>query len=194
MGIEYELKFQADAQTLEAIRRSVTGAEQEFSMETTYYDTPDRALSARKYTLRCRKENGVSICALKAPIAGAGRGEWELNCPQIEDAISGLCALGAPGILAELTQKGLIPICGARFTRIAKTLVLPECTVELALDQGVLLGGGKTLPFCEVEVELKDGQISACDDYARQLAQTFSLTAQTRSKFRRALALQQGEI
>ncbi len=40
-------------------------------------------------------------------------------------------------------------------TRRALTVELESCTVELALDSGVLLGSGRELPLCEVEVELK---------------------------------------
>ena len=193
MGIEFELKYRATESLLDAINQTFTGPEQRFSMETTYYDTPAGALSQRLYTLRRRMENDLSVCTLKAPVRGLGRGEWELPCHRIEDAIPELCKLGAPEDLPALTAEGIIPVCGARFLRIAKTLALPEATVELALDRGTLHGGGKTLPLCEVEVELKSGTPEACAAFARQLAAAFGLTPEHHSKFRRALALYQGE-
>ncbi len=193
MAIEFEIKYRATPESLNAIKDAVTGQVRNIAMETTYYDTPSGALSARRYTLRRRMENGVSVCTLKAPTAGMGRGEWETNCEKIEDAISALCQLGAPEDLPLLVQAGLVPVCGAKFDRIAVTRILPKCTVELALDTGILTGGGKQIPLCEVEVELKDGVADGCIAYARLLAERFGLQPETHSKFRRALALYRGE-
>ena len=192
MGIEYELKFKATPQQQELVRQMFDVPEQLFSMETTYYDTPSGALSARHYTLRRRMENHRSVCTLKAP-ADLGRGEWECDCADIWEAIPVLCQLGAPADLEALVKEGLIEVCGARFTRIAKTVQLPEATAELALDSGVLLGGGKELPLCEIEVELKEGKPEAVAAFAAQLALGVGLATEKRSKFRRALALYRGE-
>ena len=107
----------------------------------------------------------------------------------IETAIPVLCKLGAPEALKELTSSGVEPVCAARFTRLAKNLTAQGCIVELALDRGVLLGGGKELPFAEIEVELKAGSEDAAVAFANSLAKEFDLTAEPASKFKRALAL-----
>lgn len=192
MAMEYELKFQATPQDLSAIDSAIDAAATTYRMETTYYDTPTGKLSARHYTLRCRRENESYVCTLKTP-AKTGRNETELPCENIEDALDPLCQLSGMEDLKELLQEGVVPVCGARFTRIAKTLQINGATIELALDQGVLLGGGKELPLCEVEVELKSGTPAAVQAYARALAMQFHLTPQPKSKFKRALALAKGE-
>lgn len=192
MGVEFELKYRATAEIQQDIRAEIPGSEHRFSMQTTYYDTPDGALSAKHYTLRRRMENDLSVCTLKAP-AGDSRGEWEVHCDRIEDAIPALCKLGAPEDLASLTAEGITPICGARFQRIARTVELPECTVELALDEGVLTGGGKEIPLCEVEVELKSGMKAVCIAFSEKLAEVYGLSPEPKSKFRRALELYRGE-
>lgn len=193
MGIEYELKFQATDAAQAAILAQVPGADQHFTMQTTYYDTPSGALSGRRYTLRLRMENDTAVCTLKAPAQGAGRGEWETKSRCIEDAIPELCKLGAPADLPDLVAEGLIAVCGARFQRIARTVELEACTVELAIDKGILTGDDRQLPLCEVEVELKSGSREACDRYAQELAARFSLQPERKSKFRRALDLSKGE-
>lgn len=193
MSVEYELKFKATAESQQAILASVSGPETRFSMETTYYDTPNGDLSTKKYTLRKRKENDTYVCTLKTPNQGNGRGEWETACDQIEDAIPVLVAMGAPEDLILLTRCGVREICGARFSRIARTLVFEDGMLELAVDRGVLTGGGRELPLCEVEVELKQGKTSLADHYAKILAQKFDLVPEPHSKFRRALALAKGE-
>lgn len=193
MGLEYELKFRATPMEQEKIRQDIAGPEQQFSMHTTYYDTEDGLLAAKKYTLRKRMENDTAVCTLKAPAQGFGRGEWELCCDSIEQAIPELCKLGCPQDLPQLVQSGLVEVCGAKFQRIAKTVVLEDCTLEIALDLGHLMGGGKRIPLCEVEVELKEGSSQGADRYAKDLAEKYGLTPEKGSKFRRALALSKGE-
>ena len=192
MSVEYEWKFDAAPSVLTAIDQAFSGDRQFLTMETVYYDTPSGALSARRYTLRLRLENRTAVCTLKAPEQGAGRGEWETECSRIEDAIPELCKLGAPTDLPDLAAEGLVAVCGARFQRVARTVVLEECTLELAIDKGILTGGGRQIPLCEVEVELKSGSREACDRYAQALARQFSLQPEPKSKFRRAFDLSKG--
>lgn len=192
MGREFELKYRADEQKIAAVRNAY-GDFVSISMETTYYDTPDRVLGKQHWTLRRRYENGISVCTVKTPTGGLGRGEWETECDCIEKAVAVLCKLGGPDTLEELTAKGLEQVCAARFTRLAKTVEAPLCTVELALDQGVLLGGGREMPFAEIEVELKEGTEEAAVAFAQTLAETFGLACEPASKYKRALALANGE-
>ena len=191
MGREFELKYRANPDILRAIREKY-GDFTEISMETEYYDTFDGKLMNLRWTLRRRMENGVSVCALQIPLADCSRGEWEVDAPGLMTGIPALCRGGAPMELMALTVSGLRTVCGARFTRLAKTLTLDGCTLELALDEGVLIGSGRELPMAEVEVELKSGPESAAVDFARALAEEFALTEEPESKYRRALKLAWG--
>ena len=188
MGREFELKYGADAAQLEAIREAY-GYFTEIRMETTYYDTFDGKLFNRRWTLRQRMENGRSVCTLKTPQEDGGRGEWEVEAHGLITGIPLLCRQGAPIDLMALTVNGIVPTCGARFTRLAKTVELPGCTVEIALDQGVLTGRGKEQPLCEVEVELKSGSQEAAVAFANDLAAQYALKTEPLSKFRRAMIL-----
>lgn len=188
MGVEYERKFAAKPEDLEAIAEAFSGGFETVCMQTSYYDTPSHALSGRRFTLRRRLENGVSVCTVKAP-AGNARGEWETACGSIEEAVPQLLAMGCPAELETIVQEGLVQICGARFTRRCKTVTLPGGSVELALDQGVLIGGDREIPLCEAEVELKTGSQSVCDRFADELAARYGLTPEPLSKFARARAV-----
>ena len=148
MGIEFELKYRATPAQQAALLERFGGQGRAISMETTYYDTPDRYLSARHITLRRRMENNVSVCTVKT--------------------------------------------CGARFTRQAIDIHTPEFSAELAIDSGVLLGGGKEEPLCEVELELKSGNANAMIAYMTELATQFGLVTEPHSKFRRAKRLAEG--
>ena len=188
MGREFELKFRSNADKIASIKEKY-GDFTTISMETTYYDTPDRKLSERHCTLRRRMENETSVCTYKCPHKDGGRGEWEVEAASIEEGIIKLCDAGAGPELLYATVAGLVEVCGARFTRLAAPLDVPGATVELALDQGVLLGNGKELPFAEVEVELKEGTDEAAIAFAKELAAEFGLVPEGKSKFARAMAL-----
>ena len=192
MGREFELKYAASAQAQQAILAAFPNFRQ-ICMETTYFDTPHGDMAARKMTLRLRKENDETICTLKTPLPDGSRGEWECPATDIEQGIAALLALGAPDTLKQLTGGGLIPVCGAAFTRCAIDLPTEDGSAELALDQGVLTGGGKQIPLREVEIELKSGSEEAALALAAQIAAAYSLQREPKSKFRRAMDLAQGE-
>ena len=189
MGREFELKFKATAQALAEIRTLWQDWE-EISMETTYFDTISGSLSAKNCTMRRRMENGISVCTMKTPTAGFGRGEWDVKAPWCAETARQLFAAAAQ---EAIPFEELTAVCGARFTRLAKTMELPGCTVEIALDTGVLLGGGREIPLCELEVECKDGPEAEAMAWAQQLAEKFGLEAEMKSKFRRASSLARGE-
>ena len=188
MGTEFELKFLAEESVFEPLKLESTDWTS-FEMATTYYDTADAQLSKRRWTLRRRFENGVSVCTLKTPAGKLERQEFELECRDIHAAIPQLCGMGAPAELLDLTAHGVLEVCSARFHRWAGQVTLGENRVELALDKGVLMGGGREQPFVEVEVELKAGDPSVAVAYAKSLAQRFGLRPESQSKYKRALTL-----
>lgn len=189
MGREFELKYAATPQVLQEVAALWENWTQ-IAMQTTYFDTADGCLSDRKITLRSRMENGVCVCTIKTPVSGYGRGEWDTEAAwNAETAERLFAAAGLKGV----AFADLIAVCGARFTRLAKAVELPGCTVEIALDQGVLTGGDREIPLCELEVELKSGSEAAAVTWAEHFAARFGLHPEQKSKFRRALMLAKGE-
>ena len=192
MGREFELKYSCTEAAFAALQADFTDFVT-IEMETTYYDTFDGRLGNNHWTLRRRYENGKSVCTLKTPSPDGGRDEWEVEALSIMAAIPELVQLGAPMDLMAYCVSGVAPVCGAKFTRLAKTLEIPGTTVELALDRGKLLGSGREMPLLEVEVELKEGCDNAATAFAHELAAKYSLTPENRSKYRRSLGLARGE-
>lgn len=190
MGTEFELKYAATATQLEILKNRYPHL-RPIAMETTYYDNAAGDFSRLKWTFRRRMENEKSICTLKTPMKGLGRAEFEVECGDLLEAVPALIAQGAPAELAGLVAGGIAPSCGAKFTRLAGILELPGCTAELALDEGILLGGGKELPFREVEVELKEGSEEAVTAFAESFATELGLVPEYKSKVARARQLVQ---
>ena len=188
MGREFELKYAATARDLEILKARYPDL-RSIAMETTYYDNEACDFSRLKWTFRRRTENGKSVCTLKTPAGGWGRAEFEAECDDILASVPLLRKAGAPVQLLFLTEHGVSPSCGARFTRLAGLLEFPDFTAELALDAGVLLGGGKELPFTEVELELKAGSEEALAVFAEGFAAELGLKPEHKSKVARARML-----
>ena len=186
MGREFELKYQANPAVLEVIQGDFPGFHT-ITMETTYYDTMDGILGRLHWTVRRRLENGVSVCTVKTNLPDGSRGEWEVEAAEVAEALPRLVSMGAPEALLAYSARGLRPTCGARFTRNAA--MVNGGRSELALDSGVLLGGGKEEPLCEVEVEQKQGTDEETARFADALAQQYGLLPQPKSKLARARAL-----
>ncbi len=115
-------------------------------MQTTYYDTEDGLLEKNRWMLRLRTENERSVVTMKTPGEGHTRGEWEVESEYLDEALPELAKLGAPEAIGRLDAEVLLPVCGAKFTRITAPLRLSEktsCTLcgdlgELTCNQQVV--------------------------------------------------------
>ena len=189
MASEFELKYRADGDIQARIRADYPGAWREIPMTTTYYDTADGALSANHWTLRHRREGDRDVCTLKTPGIGHVRGEWEWDSPAITQALLPLSRMSGSLELLELASRGLVAVCGARFTRFALDIEGENFAAELALDAGILHSGSREIPLCEVELELKSGDRDAMEAYCAAFAEKYALELEPRSKYARAKAL-----
>lgn len=198
MGMELEYKLAVPTPALleqilfdPEIAKARRGGYRMIAMSTVYYDTPDRRLSSRRWTLRLRQENDDLVATLKTPGQGRARGEWECRARSIQEAIPQLLDAGAPAELTQLlADQPLHPVCAAQFTRRACQVSFPDGTVcELCGDVGALTGDGKEEALCEIEVELKSGDAAAAQAFAQELQARFDLQEEPRSKFARASAL-----
>ena len=202
MGKEVEIKLEVgDLQLLDCILSDpeITGRMSapfdHIRMETTYFDTEDGFLAARRWMLRLRTENGRAVVTCKTPGEGRTRGEWECESEYLEDALPQLAALGAPAELCGSDAARYMPLCGARFTRITQELRLSaEHACMICGDIGELFAGEKKAPLCELELELKHGAAEALEEYADLLKTRFGLCEQPRSKLERARALVQASV
>ena len=196
LGKEIEIKLAApDQETLRRVMEDPAGVSarrtdwRSIDMETDYLDTPARALSAQKWMLRRRLENGETVYTMKTPGDGYTRGEWESKKPTLPEAVAELVRLGAPAALAALTAGGVSRVCGVRFRRETARLDLPGGTAcFLCADSGQLLGVRRR-PFHEVELELISGPVEPMVAFARTLCADQGLREEPRSKFVRAAEL-----
>jgi len=144
-------------------------------LESTYYDTADRWLSGQRMALRVRKIGRKRIQTLKAPAAGP---DGLQNFQEIEAEISGdrpqLSAITDPKLSRKFERENvwrrLRPIFETRFQRSAFLTEHGSAMIEVALDLGSIVAGGRRLPIAEIELELKSGEPGALYDLAEHLA------------------------
>lgn len=165
---EIEWKFEVTASDLD--RAQALLAEVEFSVAelvSVYFDTPDHALHGARCTLRVRSGTSGAKQTFKRE-SGDGtiaRDEWEAPSGPEPDA-----AFLKETPVHHLTGgQALIPLFKVANRRRSGLLRLQAAVVEVALDDAVVEAGGRSEPFCEIELELKSGDPSALDGAADRL-------------------------
>ena len=167
------------------------GETRSIAMRTVYYTDPQGLIRKNKWTLRLRRENGRGVVTFKSRLRGLSR--LELDC-DAEDIASGAAALAQKPELPEgarelLLQGSFSPMCGAAFTRLARTCTYEGTVMELSLDEGELTGGRRREALNELELELVSGDESALLRAASALGARYGLVRLRTSKQQRAMAL-----
>ena len=164
-----------------------------------YFDTPDLYLQQHRSALRVRKTAAAWIQTFKGGGKVEGglhqRHEWECEVPGAAvDLASLLPLIDHPAAHAILAHTGLAEQLQAVFmTDFARTVwmlhLAQETVVELALDLGEVSVGAARAPICEIELELKSGQLDVLLDFAQRLRQQLPLQPSNISKAQRGFAL-----
>lgn len=167
-------------------------ARQVFSI---YFDTPDLALRNRGIALRLRRLGKQWLQTVKCAgvVAGglASRPEWEQ--PYDGHAFD-FSLVDQPEIrkfLEKCRKKGLLaPVFETDFQRRTWHFEPePGSRLELAFDQGVIRSGERSLPLCELEIEIGEGDTGPLLQLAQSLALKLPLRPDARSKAERGYRL-----
>jgi len=200
-GIETEVKFRASAQGLRDVLAlslfAGTGDGAASVLRTTYFDTAERDLIARKIVLRVRREgkSRPALCVkLPAKDNPFQRGEIEVPSPKgladillFDDAVSRKLA-------DILNGKPLIRQFDTVVRRRLFHFNLADAAIEMALDEGDLIAGRKRQPLAEAELELTSGDEAGLYALANQLARQAPLRLEFLSKSQRGFFLVQERV
>lgn len=206
MSMEIELKLAIDPGSVAAFRHHrllalharQTPAEE--VLESIYYDTPDFALQRQNAALRVRRTLAGWVQTLKAGgsvVDGVhSRLEWEMPVATAQLDLPALLANMEEGthwhamIAAPELGQQLAEVFTTRFRRTAWMLELPGGgLVECALDEGEVLLGRTSMPICEVELELKQGNPACLHELAAAFQADIPMTASDVSKAERGYRL-----
>jgi len=137
-----------------------------------YYDTPEAALSQAGAALRVRQAGDRYIQTLKTSgqfLNGAhNRQEWEWDLPGPERDLS---LLEQTPLHNKVDLSDLQVVFETNFQRQEIILKEGDNEIEVAVDAGRILGGGRSRPLHEVELELKAGDAGCLRQQASKLAE-----------------------
>ena len=161
----------------------------------TYFDTDDRRLTASRVTLRVRDLGRRRIATVKRSLSThAGihtREEWEVDLDAGEHPADWPAGPARDQALAVLDGADIFPLMIIRTRRrYSYALLADEQVAEISLDESVILAGGHTTGFRELEVELlPHGTRADLDTLVEHLQACFALIPESRGKKKRGLEL-----
>lgn len=165
-------------------------------LENAYFDTPEFLLNKHKVALRIRKkmnDHGSAMFIQTFKTAGysvnglSQRGEWEWVLPENSLNLDELQQCEAWP--KEISLDSLVAVFETNFTRYLANINWGESTVELALDWGHIISGGKQEKIHEIELELKRGNQDDLKSLSEQLKKYLPLFASDTSKAERGFKL-----
>jgi len=197
---EYELKLaltpeQVDklshSRLLHSLTRDRAATQRLFS---TYFDTPSRSLQAREMALRVRRIGRRRVQTLKVAANGPTGlqhfKEFEVEIHGERPQLSGIKEKSLRAFIKkENLGEQVEPVFVTDFARRRRRLVMAETIIELAMDRGEIRSGGRTMPICEVELELISGQPSRLYELALALQESVPFRLESRTKARRGYDL-----
>lgn len=194
MGEEVELKLEVPQGVSTRLLQDVWMKDcQVFDQSSIYFDTSDKQLRSRGYTLRVREVGGRFIQTLKSIDDGAAlfqRGEWEYEIEGPEPDPDKL--LHTPLAQFDVTQ--LVPVIHSQVRRASCRFQEGGTEVELVLDEGLTRAGRCEAPLSEIEIELIHGAPAAVLGLARQIARRVPVKLGVMSKAERGFALADGKL
>jgi len=208
-AMEIEFKFQIPADRLKAVETALRrGTVVRTRLQARYFDTADQALAAEGIVLRLRKEGRRWVQTVKATgdnalhrlehnvdLGSAATGgalpaidpQRHQGTPVGDRLTKVLAASGAP--LVERQSTDIV-----RLTRDVRVTGPGGAVVEMALDVGKVVACAGTpdeaeSPVCELELELKRGDVQGLVALARRWSQQHGLWFSTVSKAERGARL-----
>ena len=195
--MEIELKFQVPPGRRAALRRAVaTSSAKVTRLQASYADTPDRRLAAAGFALRLRHEGSRWVQTLKGRGDGvAARLEHEVVAPAargrptIDPARHAGSAAGErlTELLADAGELGEVMRTDVRRTH--RRVASGGAVIEIALDEGEIVAGGRRAAVHEIEFELVSGPPGALPALAERWVRRHGLWWDVRTKAERGQRL-----
>lgn len=195
---EIEIKLQlpsADSARLRQVPllRGINDSMQKENQVSVYFDTGRLKLRNNGLTLRVRHVGDQYIQTIKSDNGSLlERGEWEMKVrndrPDLKQAdTSALDALGIKKL-----AKQLRPVFETRVQRTTYPLTGKDYDIALTIDRGEIDAGDSTVPLCEAELELKQGNRARLFEFALAFARATSAELAVKSKSQRGYELLAG--
>ena len=149
---------------------------QDLFLGNTYYDYPDHFLAKQKMGLRIRQEDQELTLTLKTN--GEVVGGLHTNA-QLRELYP----------FEQLPSSTLQPIFSTDFNRTFWLVEFQQSKIEVAFDQGKIIAGESEQPICEIEFELKSGNVQDLFDFVETLPFEIDIYFSSASKAKRGYLL-----
>ena len=157
----------------------------------TYYDYPDHFLAKQKMGLRIRQEDQELTLTLKTngEVIGGLHSRPEYNLPLTEKETPTNDQLRELYPFEQLPSSTLQPIFSTDFNRTFWLVEFQQSKIEVAFDQGKIIAGESEQPICEIEFELKSGNVQDLFDFVETLPFERDIYFSSASKAKRGYLL-----
>jgi inorganic triphosphatase YgiF len=163
---------------------------------SVYFDTDKQTLRKAGLTLRVRRIGDRYIQTIKTTANASlfERDEWESeiegDAPDLRLARD--TAL-APLLGRKFRRQLIKPMFETRVQRTVYPLADEKRAIALTVDQGDISAGGRSVPLCEIELELERGNATELFDVAREITQALPAQLALKSKSQRGYELLDGK-
>lgn len=192
---EVELKLEISPSDLDRIAAAVRQMgipAGDTALTSVYFDTPEQAVWRSGLSLRVRHDGDRRVQTVKADggrSAGVfDRPEWEYDIvgdtPDLTDSRGALVeSIGRKAL------RRLAPVFRSEVTRTGALAESGDTAIELVIDHGMVATDAVSMPVCEVELELKHGDVAQLFALARQLDEVAAVRLGVLSKAQRGYLL-----
>ena len=195
MSNEIEIKLaisdQAFNELEEHLKNFTCLAHKKQFLSNTYYDYPDHFLAKQKMGLRIRQEDQELTLTLKTngEVVGGLHSRPEYNLPLTEKETPTNAQLRELYSFEQLPSSTLQPIFSTDFNRTFWLVEFQQSKIEVAFDQGKIIAGESEQPICEIEFELKSGNVQDLFDFVETLPFERDIYFSSASKAKRGYCL-----
>ena len=160
-------------------------------LSNTYYDYLDHFLAKQKMGLRIRQEDQELTLTLKTngEVVGGLHSRPEYNLPLTEKETPTNAQLRELYPFEQLPSSTLQPIFSTDFNRTFWLVEFQQSKIEVAFDQGKIIAGESEQPICEIEFELKSGNVQDLFDFVETLPFERDIYFSSASKAKRGYLL-----
>jgi triphosphatase len=200
---EIELKLEVPANSIARLTRSpllkgrAAASRKPATLVSVYFDTKKQKLRDNGLSLRVRRIGRRRVQTLKEDSSESdsllARHEWEHEIRGEQPDLDALRDTTLAPLLGKKLRRRLMPLFETRVQRTVYPIRKGKSEIELTIDKGNIEAGSRSSPLCEVELELKRGEIDALFSTARELAKEVPVQLAVSSKAERGYSLMAGK-
>jgi triphosphatase len=200
MPKEIEIKLELPPASLPALKkipliRALQAPPRHTTEVSIYFDTDKRKLRKKGLLLRVRRIGDRHIQTIKASGDSSlfERDEWEAELAGEQPDLSLARGTALEPLVNGKLEARLKPLFETRVRRTVYPLADDAVAAALSVDHGTIAAGRRSMPLCEIELELKRGNPTGLFDVARELTHALPAQLALKSKSERGYRLLDGE-